>query len=107
MALNTGLERIGRIAGCGSVIRITTVSGSGVVTSSRPSSRNAALPLRYRTRSIDHLTSADVRGLPLTNFTFGRSLKVYVLPSGETVQLVASEGFGVFRSSPSNVTSES
>ena len=69
--------------------------------------KKAGLLLTYRTRSSDHFTSADVSGFPLAKRTLRRSRNVYVLPSGDTVQSVASEGLGVVRSSPSNVTSES
>ena len=102
-----GLERIGMMDGFDSLRRTTTVSGSGARTSSMPSMRNFVFALRLITRSSDHLTSADVIGLPLENRTFGRSVNVYVFPSGEAFQPVASCGFGVLRSSPSKVTSES
>src|SRR5262249_1110008 len=101
------LDRIGSRAGFGALSLRTTVKGSGVRMSSTPFRKNAGLLLAYRTRSNDHLTSADVSGFPLAKRTLRRSLNVYVFPSGDTVQSVASDGLGVVRSSPSKVTSES
>src|SRR5215470_9971091 len=44
-------------------------------------------------------TSAELNGVPSWNFTPSRSLKVYVLPSGETFQLSARSGMIVLRPS--------
>src|SRR6266478_1972480 len=41
-------------------------------------------------------TSAELNGVPSWNFTPSRSLKVYVLPSGEIFQLSARSGMIVF-----------
>src|SRR5206468_10636499 len=44
-------------------------------------------------------TSAELNGVPSWNFTPSRSLKVYVLPSGEAFQLSARSGMIVLRPS--------
>src|SRR5579871_5863328 len=84
---------------------MTKVVGFGASTLETPSSSQEPFPLMFMSRSKDHLKSAAVNGLPLANFTFGRRVKVYVSPSGETAHRVASNGRMVLRSSPSNVTS--
>ena len=43
-------------------------------------------------RSKENLTASAFSAAPLANFTFGRSLKVYVLPSSDSFQSVASRG---------------
>src|SRR5207302_11274093 len=58
-------ERIGMIDGCGCLRRTATVSGAGARTSSTLARKNAGFDLRLMTGSNDHLTSADVTGLPL------------------------------------------
>src|SRR5579864_7254529 len=52
-------------------------------------------PLSARQRSSVNFTSADVSGLPDAKRTPCLSVKVYVLPSGETVHLSARPGFTV------------
>src|SRR5262249_42489008 len=44
-------------------------------------------------------TSAELNGVPSWNFTPSRSLKLYVLPSGEIFQLSARSGMMVLRPS--------
>ena len=76
MTPSAPFERIGMIDGCGCLRRTTTVSGAGARTSSTLARKNAGFDLRLITRSNDHLTSADVTGLPLANRTLGRKANV-------------------------------
>src|SRR5262245_51605044 len=62
------------------------------------------LSLRFLRRRSEKRTSFAVRGLPEVNFTPGRSLKVYVVPSGDTVQDVANRGWIFVKSGASTVT---
>src|SRR3954454_8056416 len=77
----------------GSVVRIVTVSGSGVVTSSmgRMTKLNGDLAFAFA-RSMVPLTASEVKASPLLNFTPERSLNVQVLPSGDVLQLSARRG---------------
>jgi hypothetical protein len=65
------------------------------------------LSLRFLRRRMEKRTSFAVSGLPDVNFTPGRSLKVYVVPSGDTVQDVARRGWILVKSGASTVTSVS
>ena len=64
---------------------MTTTSLSGSII-------QPGLPLRFLSRVRLNFTSSAVNGLPLANFTFGRSLNVYSLPSGDTFHSVARIG---------------
>src|SRR3712207_1238093 len=50
------------------------------------------LPFLFSHRSKFHATAAASTGVPSVNFTPSLRVKVYVLPSGETVHVVASHG---------------
>ena len=71
-----GLARMGRMPGYGVSRVIVTVCGSGASTAVIFSTRKSGFDCRLRTRSKDHLTSAEVRGFPLAKVTSGCRVNV-------------------------------
>ena len=73
--------------------RVVSSSATG---SSSMSTKKRATPesgsSRYATK--DQATSSAVQGEPSWNVTSSRNFRVYVLPSSETSQLSATQGFG-------------
>ena len=85
-------ERIASQSPLGSFRIIFTVSGSTTCTSFRGSICQLAFPFKFLRRVKVNRTSSAVKGFPLANFTFGRSLNVYSLPSLERSHEVARTG---------------
>ncbi len=63
--------------------------------------RKAGVLSSSTTRCSEKAMSSAVTGAPLSNFWFGRSLKVKVLASGDTVQLSATPPTSLVMSSAS------
>src|SRR5690348_7096849 len=76
----------------GSVSVMTTVCVSRAVMACIALRENCQGAWRSCDRWNDQTTSADVTGSPLENTASGRSLNVQVLPSADTLQLVARSG---------------
>ena len=93
-----GPDSTGNQSPKGSFRTVFTVIGSMTTTSFRGSIIQPGLPLRFLSRVRLNFTSSAVNGFPLANFTFGRSLNVYSLPSGDTFHSVARMGKKVFSS---------
>ena len=72
-----------------------------------PASRKDGLPFRPATRFSEKTTSSAVTGLPSENVAPWRSLRVSVLPSGETVYDWARAGTGLDTSDPLKVSNVS
>ena len=77
----------------GAVRMIRTVVSLTTSMSFTGSMKNDGLSFRFFSRRSENRTSLAVSGLPDENFTPGRSLNVYVFPSLEISQLVASRGW--------------
>src|SRR5262249_7498645 len=86
---------------------ILTVMSSTTWMSFTGSMKKAGLSFRFFSRRSENRTSLAVMGLPEVNFTPGRSLNVYTVPSGDTVQDVARRGWILVKSGASTVTSVS
>ncbi len=86
----------------GYFVVMTTVDGSGASMFLMATSRNSQPPSVLRALSSENLTSAEVIGEPLLNFTPCFSLNVQVSLSSDSVWLSASSGA---TSLPSGVTS--
>ncbi len=93
-----GPDRTGSQSANDSLRTVFTVIGSTTTTSLSGSIIQPGLPLRFLSRVRLNFTSSAVNGLPLACLTFGRSLNVYSLPSGETFHSVARTGTKVFSS---------
>src|SRR6476660_8361437 len=84
----------------------TIVNGSGVWYSATSASMYAGAEFTLVRRSKLNFMASALNGVPSWNFTLGRSLNVYVRPSGAIVHEVASAPsisgeFGLYRTRPS------
>src|SRR5687768_1848698 len=84
---------------------IETVSGSTTVTSVTGPKYGAMYGFISFVRSMENFTASAFNSVPSWNFTPGRSLKVYVRPSSETVQLSAKRPSSVVKSGAFQLTS--
>ena len=88
----------------GAASTIRTVRSSTTWMSLTGSMKKDGLSFRFLSRRSEKRTSFAVSGLPEVNFTPGRILNVYVVPSGDTVHEVARRGWIFVKSGASTVT---